>query len=159
MGLLTRHGGRTGWPYLGGSGSKADQLIPPCAARLAWSARMAASSASTFFFCSSVSTTAVRGGGMSCTAGYAGGVAGRSGVPRGSPPTWDGNPPIWDGMSDNVVVHDATAIAAAQATANVPIRRHLGPIVRLVLCNTGILAASLSCERSRILGERHVNGE
>ena len=96
---------------------------------------------------------------MSCTAGYAGGVAGRSGVPRGNPPICDGIPPIWDDKSGNVVVHDATVIVAAQTAADVAIRRHIGPIVKLVLCNTGILAASLSSEGTRILSNRQANGE
>jgi hypothetical protein len=99
---------------------------------------MAASSASTFLRSSSVSTAAERGGGMSCTAGYAGATSGRCGAPAGSPP-------IWDGISDNTVEQAVSWKQPAQARAapatNRQFRgRHFRRIVKAEFRNRSMFA-------------------
>jgi hypothetical protein len=53
---------------------------------ISWRVRIAVSSVSSFICSSAVKVVFGRGGGMSWTAGYAAGVAGRSGASAGRPP-------------------------------------------------------------------------
>jgi len=110
---------------------------PLAFARLACAARMAASSASTFFFSSSVNTAVARGGGMSCTAGYSGATAGRSGAPAGSPPAWVG-------ISDNIVEQETKKMEPAQTSPS-PMRGcRVRQIFRRELRDFNIFATSTS---------------
>jgi hypothetical protein len=79
-------------------------------ARRACCARKTASSASTRFFSSSVSTALFRGDGMSWTAGKAGAVRGRFGASCGMPPAETGNCAI--------LAHEAREPAPADTSAN-----------------------------------------
>jgi hypothetical protein len=79
-------------------------------ARRACCARKTASSASTRFFSSSVSTALFRGDGMSWTAGKAGAIRGRFGASCGMPPAETGNCAI--------LAHEAREPAPADTSAN-----------------------------------------
>jgi hypothetical protein len=96
------------------------------AARFACCSRMAASSASTLFFSSSVKTALARGGGMSCTAGYAGALAARCGVPSGRPPACVGSSDKTDEQEARTTQH---APASATPTSDCQSRLNRNPDV------------------------------
>ena len=139
----------------GGLASMPARSCFTCAACLACVARTAANSRSIFACSSSLTTLVSRAGGRSFTAGYCISVAGRSGVPAGSPPAQDGMVSIAEVEQPGAASASISAIAVRWYLAVTSFPEHFtkwrdiepdsmaGAWPRLLLATTG---SALACE-------------
>jgi hypothetical protein len=110
---------------LGAAGAGSAGAAPACALR----SRVAISSAFRRARSASLKGVSFRGGGISCTAGYAAGVAGRAGVPSGKPPTEAGKLSMMVWLDEHPPSMAASESTATTAAPTAPYRDRDGDIM------------------------------